>query len=689
VHWLGRHRLLVLALICSFWTGLIFLGHFFPAVPFLSAPWRGQQSFEDLLRREGRKTPTPKDFVFLGIDQSTLELPPLTAEEVAGSRALQLMTERPFPWSREVWALLLDRLFGAGARLVILDLLTNPPNDGDPAFHAALDRYHDKVVIGANFDMANGAQGVPPNEALIPWPQLLDDRVGFVNFWPDSIDGKTRGATYRVTDRQLAGLPPDPTEEVYESLSARALAKVGHGNDVPRDLRGHMIRFTVPNAFVPHPLYEIFDPKLWHANYGDGAFFKDKIVLMGASGQVLHDVVDTPMSPSTPGPMLQMQAMAAALGHEFLQPMPPKTGLALVSAAGLIAWLVVAFLRRPLLCLGAFVAIVATYLGMARLFYDKAGLLLITVPVLSALVLSGSFSLGFEYFLERLQKLRIRAAFGFYLSPQMADKIANSDFDLRPGGEIVEATVIFTDLENFTTLSEDLDPAEVSAILIAYFEQTTRCILEKKGTIIKYVGDAVMAAWGAPIKEPAHATRAAEAACDLRALTEIEVRGRRLRTRIGVNSGKVLAGNLGSSFRFDYTMIGDTTNFASRLESLNKYLGTQILISEAVREQLENKFITRRLGEFRVAGKVHSVIIHELLGRGEADPGQRGWINAFEAGLDGFKAGKFSNSADLMNRTCQLRGSSDGPAEFYLRKIAVLQGQDLKNWDGIIELSEK
>jgi adenylate cyclase len=136
-------------------------------------------------------------------------------------------------------------------------------------------------------------------------------------------------------------------------------------------------------------------------------------------------------------------------------------------------------------------------------------------------------------------------------------------------------------------------------------------------------------------------------------------------------------------------MIGDTTNFASRLESLNKYLGTQILISEAVRQQLEDKFITRRLGEFRVAGKAHSVSIHELLGRGEADSTERAWIAAFEAGLDGFRAGEFSNAADLMNRTCQLRGGSDGPAEFYLRKIAIFRGQDLKNWNGIIELSEK
>ena len=117
----------------------------------------------------------------------------------------------------------------------MFDLIFNPPNDGDPAFHAALDRYRDKVVVGANFDMAKrGARSITPNNALIPPPQLQDDRVGFVNFWPDPIDGKIRAVTYRVTDRQLAGLPPDPSEEVYQSLSARALAKIGHANDVPR-----------------------------------------------------------------------------------------------------------------------------------------------------------------------------------------------------------------------------------------------------------------------------------------------------------------------------------------------------------------------------------------------------------------------------------------------------------------------
>jgi len=365
-----------------------------------------------LLRREGRKTPTPDDFVFLGIDQSTLQPPPFTAEELEGNRALQLLTDRPFPWSREVWALLLDKLFAAGARLVILDLVFASPNEGDEAFHTALNRYSDKVVVSANFEFGKkGVQMITPNNKLIPPPQSQDDRVGYASFWADAIDGTIRAVSYTVTDRQLDTLygvtarqtrrlaaEPAPTEPtIYESLSARALTKIGRADDVPRDFRNHMIRFMAPDAFEARPLYEIFDPKFWHAKYADGKFFNDKIVMVRASAQILHATVDTPMSPTTSLGSLHLQAMAAARYHEFLQPTPPKTALALFCAAGLVAWSLVAFLRRPLLCIGGLVVITGAYLGAARLFYDNSGLLLLTVPVLYALWLSGLFSLCYVW----------------------------------------------------------------------------------------------------------------------------------------------------------------------------------------------------------------------------------------------------------------------------------------------------
>ena len=622
MHWLGRRRLLVLGVICVFWTSVVLLGHLFPMTPFLSTPWRVEQGFEDLLRQEGRKTAAPRDFVFLGVDQSTLQLPPLTPEEIAGNRAFQLMTAQPFPWSREVWAVLLDRLFGAGARLVVFDLLFNPPNDGDPQFHAALDRYHDKVVLGANFDMEHGAQEVTPNDALIRPPQLLDDRVGYVNFWPDTIDGKTRAAIYQVTDRQLAGLPPHPSEEVYESLAARTLGKIGRGNDVPRDFRGHMIRFTEPDAFEARPLYEVFDPKLWHANYADGAFFKDKIVMVGPAAQVMHDVVDTPMSPSTLGPVVHLQAMAAAMGHEFLYPTPEKVELALVAAAGLIAWSLVSFLRRPLLRVGGLIAIMATYLGMVRLFYDKTGLLLLAVPVLTALLLSGSFSLAFEYALERLEKVRTRRTLERYVSKNLVKEVLDNpdSYYSTLRGARVPVTILFSDLIGFTTLSEKADPEALVAQLNEHLTEMTSVVFGNGGTLDKFIGDAIMAVWGnvhsyGVTEDAKKAVRAAHGMrYALRRLNDMwREQGRMgLGMGIGVNQGEVIVGNIGSNRRLEFTAIGDTVNLASRLESATKEVAADILISEYTYDAVRGAFNLKREGEIHVKGRTEPVMTYSV-----------------------------------------------------------------------------
>src|SRR5438477_687774 len=263
VHWLGRHRLMILAGICAFVTVLVLALHFAAGVPFLSVVWTGEQAYEDLLRREGRKTKTHQDFVFIGIDQESLKLTAVGPEEIQANRAFQLMTERPFPWSREIWALLLDRVVGAGARLVVLDLVFSAPGDGDSIFHAALDRYRDKVIVGENFDLSNPelAIEVPPNRSLIPVPQIDDDRVGYVAFFPDQFDPKIRSARYTITERQLTHLPPRPDEKQYVSLAGRALEKTGHAQDLPRDLQAHLVRFSSINAYQPVSLWEIFDDK--------------------------------------------------------------------------------------------------------------------------------------------------------------------------------------------------------------------------------------------------------------------------------------------------------------------------------------------------------------------------------------------------------------------------------------------
>ncbi|HYK23766.1 MAG TPA: adenylate/guanylate cyclase domain-containing protein [Candidatus Acidoferrum sp.] len=700
MHWLGRHRLLVLAFICFFWTGVIVLGHFFPGVPFISAPWRGEQSFEDLLRREGRKTPAPSDFVFLGIDQSTLQLPPFTAEEIASNRAFQLMTEKPFPWSREVWALLLDRLFGAGARAVMFDMIFSPPNDGDPAFHAALDRYRDKVVIGANFDMANAAQGVTPNNALIPPPQLQDNRVGFVNFWADPIDGKIRAVTYRVTDRQLADLPPDPSQEIYQSLSARALAKIGHAGDVPDDFRGHLIRFMSPDAFAPRPLYEVFDPKFWHANYADGAFFKDKIVMIGSSAQVEHDTVVTPMSPTTLGPALHLQAMAAAMNHEFLRPTPANTGLALVVAAGLAAWSLVAFLRRPLLCLGTLVLIAAAYLGAARLSYDKAGFLLLTVPVLSALLLSGLFSLGLEYALEWRERLRTRRTLERYVSKNLVTEVLENPDSYYSSlrGARVPVTVLFSDLIGFTTLSEKGEPEALVAQLNEYLSGMTSVVFGNGGTLDKFIGDAIMAVWGnvRSFGMAQDAKNCARAALGMR--RELRKLNQKWREEgrmgfgmgIGINHGEVIVGNIGSHERMDPTVIGDSVNLASRIEGLTRIYGVDILVGASAAELAKDEVHLRSVARVQVKGKSKPVDIFTFIGARdeEVDPEFLKWLDTYEEGLEKFRTRDFTEAKILFSRFLEFY-PDDLLAKMYLdRALEYEQTPPDEAWTAV-EVFEK
>ena len=701
MHWLGRYRLLILAAICVFWTGLILLGHFFSATPFLSVPWRGEQSFEDLLRTEGRKTATRNDFVFLGIDQSTLQLPPMTAEEIANNRAFQLMTEHPFPWSREVWALLLDRLFGAGARLVMFDMIFSPPNDGDSAFHAALEHYHDKVVLGANFDMQNAAQAVTPNDTLIPPPQLLDDRVGFVNFWADPIDGKIRAATYRVTDRELAGLPSHPSEEVFESLAARALTKIGHGNDVPRDFGGHMIRFTALDAFEPRPLYEVFDTKFWHANYGDGAFFKNKIVMVGSSAQVAHDVFDTPMSPATSGPSLHLQAMAAALGHEFLQPTPAQIGLALVCAAGLLAWALVAFIRRPLVCIGALVVLAAAYLGAARLFYDSSGLLLLTVPVLSALLLSGSFSLGFEYALERIEKVRTRRTLERYVSKNLVKEILENpdSYYSTLRGVRVPVTILFSDLIGFTTLSEKADPEALVAQLNEYLTGMTSVVFSNGGTLDKFIGDAIMAVWGnvRSFGVAQDAKNCARAALGMRhELQQLNEKWREegrmgLGMGIGINQGEVIVGNIGSQERMDPTVIGDSVNLASRLEGLTRIYGVDILIGATAAELVRDEFHLRSIARVQVKGKTKPVDVFTPIGARNEDVDLQllKWLESYEEGLEKFRARDFTQAKILFSRFLEFY-PDDLLAQTYLaRALEYEQQPPDEAWDAVEVFKKK
>jgi CHASE2 domain-containing sensor protein/tRNA A-37 threonylcarbamoyl transferase component Bud32 len=377
----------LLATICVFCTALVMSLRFVPALPVLSQVWGHEQRLQDWLHRTGRRTATHPELVFVAISTKSLAGP--EAAKAAKDPMLRLMAEHPFPWSREIWARLLDRLFESGARLVIIDLLFNPPREGDQIFREALDRYRDRVVMIANFDHEKGNELVLPNADLIPPPAQYDDRVGFVNFWPDEQDGKSRAARFFTSDRQLAGQKSSKNERQYVSLVARAMEKLGRSNEVPHDLKDHLIRFSATDAYQPYPIWEIADPDMWHSKYSDGEFFEDKIVIVGPSARRAHDVVDNPISSEIKGPVMHLNVLAATMDHEFLRKLPGALDLVIVTVFGLLAWLLLGRVGRWLTCLLSFLGLSVAYLLLAFLLYNFLGIFVPMVPPLLTLLACG------------------------------------------------------------------------------------------------------------------------------------------------------------------------------------------------------------------------------------------------------------------------------------------------------------
>src|SRR3989440_1350674 len=589
------------------------------------------------------------------------------------------MTERPYHWSAHIRFLCLAFLFGRGARLFIFDLVFNNPNDGDPGFHAALDRYHDRVVVGMNIDTQNNTQIVLPNTHLIPPPAETDDRVGFVNYWNDELDGKLRAARFFTSERQLAGVAPVPGDEVYTSMSARALTKLGRSADIPQDQRDHLFRFSSKDAYPPFPVWQVFHPSFWKANYADGAIFKDKVVIVGASSQIQHDFIVTPMDPAAPGPAVHLQVMAATEAHEFLRQTPTQVMLGLVLAAGVIGWGVIPFLRRPILSLFSLIAIAVIYLAVARLAYDRSGFILATVPVLSTLMLCSISTLGIDYAIERREKLRTRRTLERYVSKNLVKEILENPggyFNSRKGS-CMPATILFSDIVGFTTLSEKADPEELVRQLNEYLSAMTNVVFQNDGTLDKFIGDAIMAVWG-NVKSQGKAKDAKAAAYAalgmrrelLRLNNGWKTEGRMtLGMGVGINHGDVLAGNIGSQDRADLTVIGNAVNLASRLEGLTRIYGVDILVGTAAADLIRDEFHLRSVARAQVKGKTDPVDVFTIVEAHSAALDQELllWLKTYEEGIRKFRDRDFTQAKILFSRFLEFY-PDDSLAKMYLER---------------------
>lgn len=253
--------------------------------------------------------------------------------------------------------------------------------------------------------------------------------------------------------------------------------------------------------------------------------------------------------------------------------------------------------------------------------------------------------------------------------------------------------MLFTDIENFSHISENMLPDDLINLLNQYFETALQCIHETNGTVMDLVGDAIFAIWNAPVEQRDHRERAFEAALKLQAqLAEFNAaqKGFPLRTRVGLHTGIVCVGNIGSEQRFDYAAVGKNTNLASRLEGLNKHLGTRVLATRDIQHVMEGKLTSRPVGNIRVKGFQRAIEIHELVGAREMAEATRPWRDKFAEALARFRRREFDAAEQAFRETIQLRQEGDGPSLFYLNQIAELRlHPPPPGWIGEVEMKEK
>lgn len=427
------------------------------------------------------------------------------------------------------------------------------------------------------------------------------------------------------------------------------------------------------------------------------ALVRGRTVFVGANAAGTFDVKPLPVGKLEPGLLLQWTAWANLTGGGFIVPLGRAS--ALLVAALIMGSLLFIATRWPGLTVPAISAIVcvivllpAAYAGLA------AGVFFPPATPISAALLTLLGIAAESFWTERQRKREIQAMFGAYVDPAVVAQLVRDPDSIRLGGERREATVFFSDLAGFTDLSEKLHdrPELMVEIVNAYLEATTECLLNHGAYVDKYIGDAVMAVFGAPTALPNHALSACRAALDAqRLLDAINARyapivGVSLTVRIGLNTGEMIVGNLGSSRKKNYTVMGDAVNLASRLEGANKAFGTGILIGEETARRVQGALVTRPLARLRVKGKAHAVEVHTLHGAAaDLSTDEHDFVAAYRTGYDAYVTRDFATAVAALDRAHELQPGDLTTQRLREDSQRLLATPPPPDWEPIMTLDSK
>jgi len=596
-----------------------------------------------------------------------------------------------WPWPRAVFADALNMLVAMPPQAVGIDVLFAEDSRVGGADDVALAQ----AIVGVPFRVVQPVLGAPlvfdGARALALNP--IVPRAGF-----RVADNAVLGNTNLIIDRDgVARHFPDSVEVVLNdsatTVPAFAHSVIGYGDMGQSGTIGGATRIVYagnPGSVRTIPFWRVFE--------GD-VDLSDLFVFIGATAPSLHDEQLTPLSRGRAMSGVEIQAQIAnmALNGYVLATVPLFLMVLWLIVATLVPWLLFAYIRLARVAIAVSVTIGVVYIVTIILLFD-AGYVASIVHITLAWIVGTAFAFGYRYFVTGREKRQLRHAFSKYVSPAVLDDIMARPEILALGGEDRDVTIFFSDVRGFTTLSESMSPSDLVSFLNKYLTRMTDLALDAGGVIDKYIGDAIMAFWGAPLHNARHALDAVMCSLDMiddleRFNSEMIKEGHAaIDIGIGLNSGMVTVGNMGSEQRFDYTVMGDAVNLAARLEGQTKTYGIHLLISENTRRYItidmerEHDMVIRELDRIAVKGKTEPVVVHQVVDRSRASF-VRDIMSTFNTAREMYYAGRWSEC--LVYCETILAKSDDGPTRLLKTRVEQFVANPPADWQGVFKLTSK
>lgn len=591
--------------------------------------------------------------------------------------------------NRRFHAQLVDRLGRDNARAVIFDILFYGPSE-DPAadeeFTRAI-RQNGKVILaGENLEIRD--EGQRQKKLFEPYAPFKSAAAGWGTV--QLAVGQENAVRRHLHD----------DSEIVPSLSWAAAEMIGAPHALLRENRSlaRWINYYGEPGSIPNVS---FHQAIGEENGVAPGFFKNKVVFIGAQPTTGYtgtakDEFKSPLTFWTgryaPGVEIHATCFLNLVHGDWLTRMPSPLQLGLVILTGALAGFGLVMLRpfaAAGLTLFSILAITLAACFLAWRYYVTLSWLVLVMQCAIAFLWALIFN-SIQWYVQREFMLKTLST---HLSPARAKVLMGKPELLRPGAELQCISILFTDIANFSKIAEKLPPNTLAELLNRYFEASISCIHQTEGTVVKLIGDAIFAIWNAPESQENHHYQACRAALLLQEnLLRFDAAHKdlpQMRTRVGLHTGMACVGNFGSSARFDYTAIGDSVNLSSRLEGLNKFLGTEILVSDAILGPVADRFDARSLGRFQFKGFERFIEVFELLGIRPQDSSSEMWRTSFARALQELHNRNLDAAEDAFRKTVAGR-PDDGPSVFYLEQIAEFRKcPPPENWSGEIELKEK